>query len=85
MRVAFENTAVHKSTGIPFVGVTDHIFHIALGLAREFPFHTRREPGAAAAAKPGFFHLLDHFFRFHRGQDLGKGLITVPRDIVPDL
>jgi hypothetical protein len=75
MRIAFENAAIHVSTGIAFVGVTEHVTLISRSLAGEIPFHPGREARAAATAQPGAFHFVDHIVRRHAVEHFAERLI----------
>jgi hypothetical protein len=50
MRIAFHNTAIHKSPGISFIGIANHIFLVSFGGTGELPFQTGGKSSSATAA-----------------------------------
>jgi len=84
VRIALQHAAIHESAGIALVGVANDVFHVAFGLAREFPFAPGGESRPAAAAQAGGPHRLDHRVGIVLLQDAGQSLIAVPRNVIFD-
>ena len=85
VRVAFNLVAVHVGAGVPFIRVADEVLPVARGLAQEFPFETRQESGAAAAAQPRRLDLLDHHFRVGVDEHFVQRLIPADADVLFDV
>ncbi|OPY89467.1 MAG: hypothetical protein A4E73_03045 [Syntrophaceae bacterium PtaU1.Bin231] len=85
MGVRFEDAAVHKGPGVPFIGVAEHIFNIAGGALGELPLETRWEPAATTAAQAGFEDFLDDLFGGHFGKGLGQSGVAVPGNVFLDV
>ena len=71
VRIPFHNRTVHKSSRVPFVGVTNDIFLIGLVFAGKFPFQTGRETAATPSTQSGSFDFVDNRFRSHLCQTIG--------------
>ena len=82
--VAFEYRAVHESPRVAFVGIADDVFLVGLHLAGDFPFESRRETAAAAAAQSGVHNLADDLLRSHL-KYLAQGGVTVAGDVFVDV
>ena len=85
VRIAFQYAPVHERARVAFVGITQHVFFVTGRFAREFPFKTGQEPGAAAAAQARLLHCIRDFFGRHFGQHPGQRLIPVAGDIFFDV
>ena len=82
MGIAFHDRAVHVGAGVPFIGVADDIPGLSPSPPAGFPLDAGGKPPAAAAAKPGKFHLGDHLLRGHPREHLGQRRIAATADIV---
>ncbi|MBA7601124.1 hypothetical protein ES703_08191 [subsurface metagenome] len=83
MRVAFQQRAVHKGTGVALIGITNHILYRARGLATEFPLQTGGEASPSPAPQPRLLYLLNHPLRGHF-QCPDQAAIAIPGDILVD-
>ena len=85
MRVAFQNRAVHKGTGVALVCVAAHIFLVRLVAGGKFPLQPCGEASAAAAAQAGIQHGLNDLFGRHLCQHLAQRRIAVEGDVLVDI
>ena len=85
MRVAFQNAPVHESSGVPFVGIADDIFHISGSTPGESPFPSRGETRAPAATEAGPFHFLDYLLRGHGEENLAQRPVALAGNVIADL
>jgi hypothetical protein len=81
MGIAFNGGTIHVCAGITFVGVTDDVFDVPLGLTGKIPLEPCGETGSPAAAEPGSLYLFDDLFLFPGEKHLFKTRITFPGDV----
>ena len=65
MRVAFQNSPVHKGAGVSLVGVADDVSGSAWSMAALLPFISGGEAGAAPAPQAGFLNVRDNLLGGH--------------------
>ena len=81
VRITFHDGAIHKSTGIPFIGITHHIFHVGFLLIGKLPLQSGRETTTAASAKSGTFYHVNHFLRLFMEQTICQCHIAIQCNI----
>src|SRR5580698_399703 len=77
MWIAFENTAIHKRTGVSFIGVADYVLLCPDRLCDCAPFQASWVAGTTAASQAADRNLSNHLLRRHRGQHFYKGSIAL--------
>jgi hypothetical protein len=82
--VGFKDGAVHKSTGVTFISVTDNIFRRASSLAAQFPFGGRGESGSAASTEAGLLDFFDNLFGRHVEKNPVQGLVAATLQVILD-
>ena len=83
--ITFQNSTVHKGTGVPLVCIADNILGPSLCLPSESPFHSCGKTGTTPASQLGPCCLIDHLLWCHPGEGLDNGLISTGGDIMLNL
>jgi hypothetical protein len=60
VRVTFQDGAIHKCTGVTFIGIADHVFWMMV-VSGKFPFHSRGKSTTTAATDTAFQYGLNYF------------------------
>jgi hypothetical protein len=84
MRVCFQDGAIHKGTGVAFIGIADYIFGRACGSTTGLPFLSGRKTGTTTPSKPGSLHLANDLLRCHFEESLLQCPITSTSNIMLD-
>ena len=82
--VALQQAAVHICARVALIGIDDHIFDIAGGVARFGPLASGGKTAAAPSSQIGFCDFLQYLFGAHLEKRFFQGGITADGQIVID-
>ncbi|OQB72171.1 MAG: hypothetical protein BWX90_00981 [bacterium ADurb.Bin132] len=85
MRIAFDYSPVHESTGVTLVSIADHVFLVGLLLECKFPLCSSIEATTAPAPEARLFNHVADFLPGFVIDRLCKGFVTIRCDVFPDI
>ena len=77
VRITFEDRAIHESSRVALIGITNHVFFIRNAIVGNFPFQSGRETAASTSAQTRFFYYVNGFGRRHFRQYFSQSHIGI--------